>query len=76
MFKQLAIFYTELQRREEQSRSCSLLPKMRKHALHFPVPFLRAGCLLISTDPSLAYSEAASCVPASKYSVCSDYLLL
>uniref|UniRef100_A0A0A9DPJ8 Uncharacterized protein n=1 Tax=Arundo donax TaxID=35708 RepID=A0A0A9DPJ8_ARUDO len=30
---------------------------MRKHALHLPVLRLRAGCLLISTDPSLVYSE-------------------
>uniref|UniRef100_A0A0A9G2X4 Uncharacterized protein n=1 Tax=Arundo donax TaxID=35708 RepID=A0A0A9G2X4_ARUDO len=30
---------------------------MRKHALQFPVCCLRAGFLLMSTDPSLVWSE-------------------
>uniref|UniRef100_A0A0E0IP01 Uncharacterized protein n=1 Tax=Oryza nivara TaxID=4536 RepID=A0A0E0IP01_ORYNI len=46
--------------------SCSLVPKIKKHALQFPVLCFRAGSLLMSTEPSLVYSEPTSCIRIQK----------
>jgi hypothetical protein len=36
------------------------IPKIKKHALQFPVLSFRAGSLLMSTVPSLVYCESCT----------------
>jgi len=50
-----------LNKEHKVSNSCSsVVPKIQKHAVQFPVLCFRAGRLLISTVPSLVNSEVSS----------------